>query len=100
MVHFDPSDLSDDLVRRRVDDVYIVASSVGLYDSDFPGSRGLRASQRIPTNPGGERLPFRVVLRLPVLASVVSRITARFLCKWVRQELAFRRITGDHSRAH
>src|SRR5262249_34251359 len=38
MVHFDAGDLSDDLIRHWIDDMYIVAGSVGLNDTDLPGS--------------------------------------------------------------
>src|SRR5207237_9179728 len=35
MVHFDACDLSDDLIRRRIDDSDIVAGAVRLNDSDL-----------------------------------------------------------------
>src|SRR5438874_13390036 len=98
MVHLDARYSSHDLICHRIDDVHVISSAVGLNDADFAGSRG-GFVERFPANPSGERLPFRVVLRLPVLSTIVTGIPAYFFRKWMRQKFALQRISCRHARA-
>src|SRR6266571_4896161 len=93
MVYLDACYLSDDFVRCWIDNADVVTGRVGLNDPDLAGDRG----RTLPADPCRESLPFGIVLRLAVLASVVSGVTTRFLCERMQQQFALRWIAGHDS---
>ncbi len=98
MAHFNSRDFSDDFIRDGVDDVHAVTRGVGLDDSYLAGRRG--ASGGVPTNPRGQSLPFRIVLRFPVFATVVTCVATHGLGERMQQKLALQRTAGNDSGAH
>src|SRR5262245_19640223 len=90
VIYFDAGYPSDDLVRGGVDDVDVIAGTVGLDDSNFPRRRRFHAAS-VAAHPGCERLPFRIILRLPMFAAVMTRIASGFLCERVGEQLALQR---------
>ena len=96
MVHFDAGDFPHDGVRRRIDQMHVVAGAVGLDDPHLAcrGRRGRAA------HPRGQRLPLRIVLRQPVFAAVMERIAAGFFGQRMDQQAALPRIAGQDFRPH
>ena len=84
MVDLDACDLAHDLIRQGVDDGDVVAGGVGLNDADLAGRRR-GAAHGLPAHPCRQSLPLWVLLRFPVLAPVVSVVSARLLFEWMPQ---------------
>ena len=95
VIDFYAFDLSNDLVGGRVDDADKIRRTIRLNDAHFSSACGLRSC--LSADPCGQCLPFRILLRQPMLSSIVAFVPTRRFGQWMRKELACHGISGFDS---